>query len=109
MATRHGRLSRTPLSPRDPACLTGPAPVSTVAVVAAGREHASRPELLRLADGLLTDAVPAERRRRRESVNAVLDWLEGFPGEGWQERWLLSGSDAAGRTWGPRDLAGTSP
>ena len=106
MATRHGRLSRTPLSPRDPACLTGPAPVGTVAVVAAGREHASRPELLRLADGLLTDAVPAERRRRRESVNAVLDWLEGFPGEGWQERWLLSGSDAAGRTWGPRDLTG---
>ena len=57
----HGRLSRTPLSPRDPACLTGLAPVSTVAVVAAEREHASRPELLRLADGLLTDAVPAER------------------------------------------------
>ena len=70
----------------------------------AGREHASRPSSA-LADGR-TDAVPAERRRRRESVNAVLDWLEGFPGEGWQERWLLSGSDAAGRTWGPRDLMG---
>ena len=43
MATRHGRLSRTPLTPRDPACLTGPAPVSTLAVVAGGRGPATPP------------------------------------------------------------------
>ena len=104
MATRHGRLSRTPLSPRDPGVLTGPAPISRRVTVATGCEHASRRELLHLADGLLTSAIPSERRRRQESVNTVLDWLEGFPGEDWQERWLLSGSDAAGQAWGPRDL-----
>ena len=104
MTARHGRLSRTPLSSRDPGVLAGPAPMSHPAAVAAGREHASRRELLRLADGLLTSTVPSERRRRQESVSTVLDWLEGFPGEDWQERWLLSGSDAAGRAWGPRDL-----
>jgi hypothetical protein len=53
--------------------------VSRPVTVTAGREHASRRELLHLADGLLTRAIPSERRRRQESVNTVLDWLEGFP------------------------------
>ena len=78
--------------------------MSRPVTVTTGREHASRRELLHLADGLLTSAIPSERRRRHESVNTVLDWLEGFPGEDWQERWLLSGSDVAGQAWGPRDL-----
>ena len=26
-------------------------------------------------------------------MTIVLDWLEGFPGDSWQDRWLLSGSD----------------
>ncbi|MGH3289282.1 MAG: hypothetical protein ACRDPD_32165 [Streptosporangiaceae bacterium] len=105
MAARHGHLSRTPRSPRDPGALTGPPPASSPVAVTAGPEHASRREVLRLADGLLTCAVPSWRRwQQQESVSIVLDWLEGFPGEGWQERWLLSGSDAAGLAWGPPDL-----
>ncbi|MGJ6969818.1 tyrosine-type recombinase/integrase [Streptosporangium sp. G11] len=37
-------------------------------------------------------------------MTVVLDWLEGFPGDTWQERWLVSGSDAHGQGWGPQDL-----
>ncbi|TDD23203.1 hypothetical protein E1287_39215 [Actinomadura sp. KC06] len=37
-------------------------------------------------------------------MTAVLDWLEGFPSESWQQRWLLSGSDQHGRSWGPAGL-----
>jgi hypothetical protein len=29
----------------------------------------------------------------------VLDWLETFPGVTWQQRWLASGADPAGKAW----------
>ena len=104
MGARHGRLSRTPVSPRDPALLTGPLSGESLAVFPAGREHVSRAELVCLAEGLLTEMTPRERWRRHEAMTAVLDWLEGFPGDTWQERWLLSGSDARGQGWGPPGL-----
>ncbi|SCF65386.1 hypothetical protein [Streptomyces sp. Ncost-T10-10d] len=34
----------------------------------------------------------------------VLDWLSQFPGDSWQEHWLLGGSDTAGKQWGPPGL-----
>jgi integrase len=34
----------------------------------------------------------------------VLDWLESFPGDSWQDRWLVSSSDKHGRSWGPGGL-----
>ena len=104
MAARHGRLSRTPVSPRDPGVLTTPPAAAHPAVLPAGREDVPRAELMRLAEGLLTKATPQDRWRRRNAMTAVLDWLEGFPGETWQERWLLSGSDAHGQAWGPPGL-----
>ena len=104
MATRHGRLSRTPVSPRDPGVLARSATTGHLVVLPPGRESAPRAELLRLAEGLLTEATLRDRWRRREAMTAVLDWLEGFPGDTWQERWLLSGSDADGRAWGPPGL-----
>src|SRR5216684_6168166 len=100
MAARHGRLSRTPVSPRDPGVLTSPPATGHPAVPLSGREDVPRAELLRLAEGLLTGATPRERWRRCEAMTAVLDWLDGFPGDTWQERWLLSGSDALGQGWG---------
>lgn len=38
-------------------------------------------------------------RARRRGVRALLAWLWDFPGETWEDRWLLSGLDAAPRTW----------
>ena len=29
----------------------------------------------------------------------LLEWLAGFPGDTWEQRWLASGADAAPRTW----------
>ena len=45
-----------------------------------------------------------ERWRRAEAVTSALDWLEGFPGDSWQDRWLLSGADEQGRSWVPAGL-----
>ena len=33
------------------------------------------------------------------SVTRVLEWLEGFPGDTWEQRWLSSGADSAPRGW----------
>src|SRR5260370_4152975 len=46
------------------------------------------------------------RWRRAEAVTFALGWLEGFPGDSWQDRWLLSGADEQGRSWVP---AGPTP
>jgi integrase len=105
MAARHGRTGRLPASPRDPGVLAIPAsPARPAVVLLPGREHASREELLNLAQGLLDDPPAPERWRRAEAMTTVLDWLEGFPGESWQDRWLLSGADEQGRSWGPAGL-----
>ena len=37
-------------------------------------------------------------------LKSLLDWLEDQPGDSWQDRWLASGADSAGRGW--RDGAG---
>ncbi|WP_298867630.1 tyrosine-type recombinase/integrase [uncultured Microbacterium sp.] len=37
--------------------------------------------------------------RRRRAIVALLRWLDEFPGDTWEERWLLSGLDAAPKTW----------
>jgi hypothetical protein len=33
------------------------------------------------------------------AVRQLLTWLAGFPGETWQQRWLASGADMAGKAW----------
>ena len=35
----------------------------------------------------------------RRGLTALLDWLEQQPGRTWQDRWLASGAEAAGRAW----------
>src|SRR5215469_2458893 len=102
MAARHGRVARLPAS-RGGAVGPETQAEGPPAVLIPGREHASREELLGLAAGLPGTSSREEQWRRAEAVNFALDWLEGFPGDSWQDRWLLSGSDGQG-TWGPGEL-----
>ncbi|MBF6302981.1 site-specific integrase [Nocardia amamiensis] len=34
--------------------------------------------------------------RRKVALGKILQWLEQFPGQTWQDRWLISGADVAG-------------
>ncbi|MGH8974228.1 MAG: tyrosine-type recombinase/integrase, partial [Acidimicrobiia bacterium] len=58
-----------------------------------------REELLARVEALEAAAKPKELRRRLAGVGLVLDWLEDFPGESWQQRWRGSGADEAGGAW----------
>jgi integrase len=48
--------------------------------------------------------VPGAQARRRVGLGKILRWLEHQPGQTWQDRWLVSGADAAGNI-GWRHLA----
>jgi len=105
MASRHGRVVRTPVSNRDPAVLSVPAATAPVTVLSSGREHASREQLLQLVPLMFNpDARYQQRWRLERGMSRMLDWLETFPGENWQDRWLLSGSEELGTRWGPGGL-----
>jgi hypothetical protein len=39
------------------------------------------------------------QRERVLGLKSLLDWLEAQPGDSWQDRWLASGADSAGRGW----------
>jgi hypothetical protein len=39
------------------------------------------------------------QKGRALGLASVLDWLEDQPGDSWQDRWLASGADSAGRGW----------
>jgi hypothetical protein len=69
-----------------------------------GRGHAPREELARLGEEMVTEPGWRARWRRREAVTIVVDWLESFPGDSWQDRWLVKGSDRRGRSRGPAGL-----
>lgn len=44
-------------------------------------------------------AHPKELARRLRSVEVLLGWLQRFGGESWQQRWLASGVEVAGKAW----------
>ncbi|MBV8347140.1 MAG: hypothetical protein JOZ49_06265, partial [Mycolicibacterium sp.] len=48
-----------------------------------------------LAPPFVLDA-PGTQARRRAGIGKILRWLEHYPGQSWQDRWLVSGADAAG-------------
>jgi integrase len=102
MATRHGRVARTAVSRQDPQTLEFPrTPELAPELVSNGRETATRDELGRLAAALLDNPTYQQKWRQDLALARILEWLETFPGEDWQERWLLSGSDHRGHEWGP--------
>ncbi|MFI8392463.1 tyrosine-type recombinase/integrase [Streptomyces sp. NPDC085540] len=55
--------------------------------------------VLKLLPSLTVFPPPTGRRNqskradRARGVGRILDWLLTFPGDGWQERWILSGAD----------------
>lgn len=56
-------------------------------------------EVLAGVEALEADVSPKELARRLHGVEVLLGWLRGFPGESWQQRWLASGADTAGKAW----------
>lgn len=103
--TRNGRIGRTPVRLRGPDVLVGaPPPVGFTCAPLPGRAGTSAAELARLAEGLLVHPSARQRGRQQAAVSGVLSWLDAFPGQDWQDRWLLSGSDAKGASWGPEGL-----
>lgn len=102
MVARHGHTTRvTPISRREPDVLTAPAGPA-YAPALPGREHMTRRHLGTLAVELLGEKPPLSQRSQQHlALTRTLDWLETFPGEDWQERWLNSGSDQRGHRWLP--------
>jgi integrase len=57
-------------------------------------------------------ARPKSRHSVLRHVRQLLQWLEAFPGQDWEQRWLASGCDRAPRAWTERvvgDGVGTRP
>lgn len=104
MTAAHGRVERTPTSPADPAALRAPQPRRR----APNRQHPNhrlgREELAQLAARLPEQPTATQSYTHRVAVGRVLSWLEQWPGDSWQDRWLLSGSDDLGQGWGPAGL-----
>lgn len=104
MVSRHGRVARAPVSRRDPALLSTSQAATRRPPAVNGRERATREEIARLARMLLVEPTDQQRSKQTRSLTRVLGWLASFPGEDWQDRWLLSGSDEHGSAWGPGSL-----
>lgn len=56
-------------------------------------------EVLAATELLEAATAAKEQRRRLHDVTGLLGWLQQFDGESWQQRWLASGADIAGRAW----------
>ena len=81
--------------------LTPPLPTPTIArptVWAASQQSVE--EVLAVVEALEAGASSRkELLRRLRGVETLLAWLLRFDGESWQQRWLASGADTAGRAW----------
>ena len=105
MGSRHGKVARTPVSTRDPNLLVAPRSEPLAPVVTDHEwARATREELGTFAEALLDQPSYHQRWRHELALTRTLDWLESFPGEDWQDRWLLSGAEERGRQWGPDNL-----
>ncbi len=62
--------------------------------------RATREEVWQLLTSpLFTLDNRSSQGNRTRGLTALLDWLQDQPGDTWQQRWLGSGADAAGRGW----------
>lgn len=65
-------------------------------------DDADLEQVLALLPGLATwpPRGNGQRQQRLRGARRILEWLESFPGQGWQQRWVLSGADAGrGLDW----------
>lgn len=76
---------------------------------------AERDRVFAASVGLVRLWLPASRGlatdRRTDAervVGRLMGYLDSFPGESYQDRWLSSGSDAAGKQWVPASAVGPS-
>ena len=69
----------------------------------AGREETLR----RLTCAPFTSDSAGTQKERALGLASLLDWLEDQPGDSWQDRWLASGADSAGRAGGMSRRAGS--
>ncbi len=61
---------------------------------------AKREETLRrLTSAPFASDSAGTQKERVLGLASVLGWLEDQPGDSWQDRWLASGADSAGRGW----------
>jgi integrase-like protein len=61
---------------------------------------ANREETLRrLTSAPFASDSAGTQKQRVLGLTSLLDWLEDQPGDSWQDRWLASGADSAGRGW----------
>lgn len=98
--TRGRRSTMHPLAPADHDFRTPALPTPIIERPAVWAEASlCRQDLLSRVEILEADVTPRERRRRLVGVGLVLDWLEAFPGDSWQQRWRAAGADDAGQRW----------
>jgi hypothetical protein len=74
--------------------------LARVAAASRPATMASREETLgRLTCAPFVSDSAGAQNARVLGLKSLLDWLEDQPGDSWQDRWLASGADSAGRGW----------
>jgi hypothetical protein len=95
---RGARPSRRSSGAHDFVTPSLPTPAIARPTVWPASQH-SVEEILAALEALEAGVVRKERARRVLGVRQLLGWLAGFPGETWQQRWLTSRADTAGKAW----------
>jgi hypothetical protein len=93
--------------PKDAGALRGKAPTPALPTPAVARPTvwaASQQSYEEVLAALRLDEARAGKSAKRvndlsNEVRVLLDWLVGFPGDSWQQRWHASGADSAGKAW----------
>lgn len=100
----HGPVARATVSSRDPRVLSAaPKPAARTGTASIGRAATGREELARLSQAMLDRPSTHRSWYQSRSLRRVLDWLELFPGEDWQDRWVLGEQQRHEAQWGPPD------
>ncbi|MCW6003742.1 site-specific integrase [Micromonospora sp. CPCC 205371] len=106
MSPRYGNVPRTPVSRRAPELLHAPASAPSPAAEPNPLDRAGVDELVQQSLTLTQDSSYRVHNGRRFATGRVLQWLQGFPAETWQDRWLLAAGDTQPPGWVPELFEG---